>query len=809
MSNLAMDLPEIFATAYAQAARANADMREAVATFESIRSALTSSAPYHEVFAIIDDAVGQADLTRIVPAVVEIRRAYLRHVTATETARLVAEFDADPVRGWVAWLRAYADVFQETSWHTLLGLSLARTALVSSPVAEWPVERVRQNALLVDRQRWRESYEWLDFLANHPEIPAAPRARLLAVTAEMHLYQFVQPSQAELRLTQAEALAPSDHIVQRDRADFLFADADDSSDTAKIEGARKLYQSVAERRPRLADGYVGLGDCALRQNDPVAAEAFYQQAVQFAPGDSTAHQELLHWYAQQRDERDDLIEPVFARLVALSDNEAASSVVVGAQHEQAARALDESENEAKQRKYAKARARLTHALELQPDNASASESLGYIECDLAGANGEDTAAAFERAASHFRRVIEQWPQSVDGYRGMAYVAEKQDDLDGALRWLEQAVSCHPQCESYLLVSRAAIHMRMKRWQPAVEDLARSIAIEPRNSAALSTMLSVAEAANDAGANDEATEILARWRRTKGAAADVGYHNTLGNWCYDANKYLDAEKHYQDAINADPTNAVVRSNHALAAKELRTQFARLSWLDVAIADLTEASRLDPGRADYRERLGRFERERDFVLTYGEEALQLTPTVTPIAVEVAESLLPFLLNPGLSQLSDDSFARIDAWRNAFRVRYGVAVPGIRFRRLDASESGTGITVSIMERTPTRAEPAAHRDNALELILNLVEEACRTRLADFLGHQETATLLRQAGGDAAQKILDDVALLRGFVATVRRAVSDGAVVTDLSARVDAFIEQRRGSTTVTGERLPAAELQLVEGH
>lgn len=806
MSNLAMDLPEIFAAAYAQAARANADMREAVATFEGIRSALTSNAPYHEVFAVINEAMGQADLTRIVPAVVELRRVYRQHVVSVETARLVAEFEVNPERGWVAWLRTYAELFQESSWDTRLGLSLARDALVSSPVAEWPVERIRRSALVVERDHWGESYDWLDFLANHPDIAPDTRARLLSITAEIHLYQFMQPSQADERLARAAALAPTDYIIDRDRADFFFAAADDSGDAAMIEQARKRYQSLAEKWPRMADGYLGLAECAQRQKDLVAAEGFYQQAVQFAPGLSSSHQNLLRWYVQQSEERDDLIDPVFARLVALSDDEAASSVAAGTFHQQeAARALERSEPAAAQRKYTKARARLTRALELQRDNATASEALGYIECD----NGDATPAAFERAESHFRRVIEDWPQLVDGYRGMAYLAEKQNDLPGALRWLERAVACHPQYESSTLVRRAEIHAKMKRWNASLEDLVRSLEIEPRNSAALSTMISLAEDAHDGGATAEAMEILARWRRAKGSDAEVGYHNTLGNWCYGMAKYLDAEKHYQDAVNADPTNAVVRSNHALAAEELRLQFARLSWLDVVIADLTEASRLDPSRAAYQERLKRFVIERDFVQAYGEEAFELSPMVTPISVEVADSLLPFILNSELSQLSDDTSARIDAWRDAFRTRYGVAVSGIRFRRLDASEDGTGFTVSIMERTPIRANAGEAPQEVLQSILNLVDSECRIHLVDFLGHQETAGLLRASTSEAAREILADVTLLRGFVASLRRAISDGAVLTDFPARAEAFIQQRRSSTADTSARPSAAELQLVEGH
>ncbi|HKW02425.1 MAG TPA: tetratricopeptide repeat protein [Vicinamibacterales bacterium] len=753
-----------FANAYLQAAQADANMREAAAALEAVRDRLNARASYHEVLSTIEEQIGQVDLQRLAPAISEFRKAYTRAIVESETDRLKQAFSRDASSGWQAWLTTYAQLFQEGAWRTEIGRQLANGALVSSASADWPVARVQRFAWLICRERWPEAYDWFVFLGEQ-DIPAELRARMIAITAEIQLYRFVQPTKAAAMLTRAEQVCPGEHVTARARAEMCFEAKD-------IEGAKRRYQSIAEKKPRLADGFLGLAECADAEGDASGAEGFYQQALRVAPGMTSAQRGLMNWYSKRLDERERLIMPIFNRLLILSDDEPGECMNLALAYKKAG-------------KYSEARHWLDKCVELQPDNGLGEVWNGHNDRDEASNDASKRDALLASAQAHFEKDLEICPEGLDGPWGMMCVAWDLKDWASARTWCNRALAVHPEWESSILVRRASFALETADWINVDVDLRRSMELEPQNPGATDALLDFADKLVSMN-RPYAEQVLARWREAKGEPAEYLYQNRLGNWHYSDSDYEAAAEHYRRAVQAAPDRPVIRSNYALAAEALRTRGDRLKWLDEGIASLTEASRLDSSQEEYKRRLLRLRIEREFIQFYGESALDLSATVTPLRVEVRSDEVKAILDAQGNNLSPETTTAINAWRGAVLTRIGVALPGVNFTTADDLEPGH-FRMSVMEKA-TRVEQVGDAP-LISAILKAVEALCTSHILEFLGHQESANLLRAANTPATLKILETPRLLTRFVMSLRQLLMQGQPITDIEGLATKYLATHGG--------------------
>lgn len=751
-----------FARSYLHAAQADANMREAAAAIEAIRDRLNARASYHEVLSTIEEQIGQVDVQRLAPAIHELRKAYTRAIVESETERLKQAFSRDASAGWQAWLTTYAQLFQEGSWRTEIGRLLANGALVSSASTEWPVSRVRRFAWLICRERWPEAYDWFAFLGEQ-DLPSELRARMIAITAEIHLYRFVQPTKAEALLKRAEQLCPGEHVTSRARAEMCF----EAKDT---EGAKRRYQAISEKKPRLADGFLGLAECADAEGDASAAEGYYQQALRVAPGMTSAHRGLMNWYSKRLEEREKLILTIFNRLVIVSDDEPGECLNLALAYKKAG-------------KLAEARQWLNKCVTLQPDNGLGEVWSGHTDRDEASGDADRRDALLVSAEARFKKDLGICPEGLDGPWGMMCVAWDRKDWAAAKSWCDRGLALHPEWQSSVLVRRASFAMEMSDWAGADADLRRSMELEPQNPGATDALLDLADKQSSVN-RPAAEEVLARWREFKGSSSEYVYQNRLGNWHYSAGDYGKAAEYYQRAVAASPDRPVMRSNYALAAEALRSRGDRRRWLDEAIGSLTEASRLDPSQDEYKTRLLRLRIERSFVQLYGESALELLPTVTPLRVEVRADEVNALLDAQGTNLSKETIAEINNWRASFMSRIGVVMPGVNFTTAEDLEPGH-FRMSVMEKLH-RVESVGGAP-PISAILTALGVLCHSHITEFLGHQETANLLRNTNTPATLKIVNAPNLLTGFVQSLRRDVMRGQALNDIPGLAMKYLEAR----------------------
>lgn len=775
------DLDAAFAQAYYDAARSGADMRAAAGALESVRDLLRSGPDTFAVWASFDEQIGRAD-DRLAPTLVRLRGEFELAALEAAVGRLEQAFARDPREGWRAWLGLYVGTFDERGFRRGFGAELARRALSWSPSEEWPVERIRRVVSYVLRSRWADACDWFLFLANRQELSGRQRATALCVVAEIELYHFVRLSRARELLRQAVELAPDQPGVLRCWGEYWLA-------REELEQARECFSRLVQMRSDLADGFVGLGDCADKTGDVTAAESYYNQAVVNAPGMRDGYRQLLNWHGKQQwfANREALVESFFARLLRLSDYQPYTWVELGCVYKQ-------------NRRYENARRCFSKALELDPDCSLARVWLGYTHFDDAVSAGLDTprgAELLETARTDFEQTVRFAAEALDGYWAMSGLEMARGDWQAALEWCGRGLRCHPGWEPSVRLRRAHILRQLGRTAEALDDASRSVALEPYSPSAPEILADLAGSFLDAGDQESFARVVEAGDRLEGNALKASFRNRIGNLYYKAADYSAAARCYRQAIEATPCDDVLHSNLALALERRREPGRRLEELTEAAAALSRALNLSPDNAAYRARLSDLEAEFRFVQTYGEDALKLEPFVTPIRVEVAEDVLPDLLNPALEALSEATLRRIGALRARLRERFGITIPGVRFGVLgEAGVSKGAYVIRILERhvyagevepggsfvpapvPGSEAEPPKgvwrKRGEAMEAAWEIWDVAdyllahlgnvVQHHLAEFVGHQEASEMLKGCQSDGARWILNAPGELTRFVRTIR---------------------------------------------
>jgi type III secretion protein V len=276
--------------------------------------------------------------------------------------------------------------------------------------------------------------------------------------------------------------------------------------------------------------------------------------------------------------------------------------------------------------------------------------------------------------------------------------------------------------------------------------------------------------------------------------------------------------------------------------------RIEAVNQAICALEQASNLAPEGVSYREQLEKLRKRKSLITYFGERAMEMPmPVVTPIVLEIAGDLIPYVegkeetkLSPLLEKLTKNLRKRI------FR-EMGVKIPGIRFRGNEDLAEGNYV-IMLMESPVIRGQilqgkrlfPGSLREIAqLEIVayqkavnpltedeafwvgekdwkrvesaklelwdvieypLRHLEAVIRKNLAEFLGHQEVMDLLVSSNCDACNKIQNSNARLTALVHVLQALVTEGVGITAFKAICREFNRlYDAGTETITiAERL-----------
>jgi tetratricopeptide (TPR) repeat protein len=821
----------ILAEAYRTAALNIADMPRVTEALEIMRRALLSETDAIELWDTLDDQLGRAELKRAVPALAQVRDWFRQTLAKEQVKRLWRSFEGDREAGWHDWLTAYAEA-------TAYWLGPLCRVLVGEPFrfpasAETAVDFKHLDEMVV-QERWAEAYPLFEYLMQLDFLHPIVRARLEGNAAQIQFLQLLKPKVALQLLRGALEQAPNHYEVYGTLGQYWI----DQNDFRRAE---RYLRRTMDMAPNRAVGYVYMGDLKEKQGELEAAMEWYRESIDRDASDYAGYIRLLRLYGRPElfSSNRDSIPRLAERAISMEPEEEASI-----SREVARTYQSGSEYEEAHRWYEK-------AIDRQPQCPGAYVDRGnaYIE-----------QGNWDAAQQSFEHAIQIADEAVDGYLGMAWLAERQERWEDALSWYRQVLRRRPQWEVNMCPKIAELHLRLGQRDQAEASLLQALELEPDNSSLQTQLANLAddnyETQKDPAAAqrvyDELLQVVGDkyrptyhqqigrmhyWRGEYQEAIDAYkkaieaapngavYYSDLGdaylklqaweearaayqqasrlapddpqylrakgrayneeaNVYYSAGDNSKAIEGYKSALEYLPDDAVVHSNLARAWKNVTKPGERLAALDHAISALEKASELEPEDTQYSRDLDLQRQRKAIALHFGERSLEMLPVAAPIAMEVATDLLPYVEGSQKNALSQELVGHLSQLRADIRGRYGVRVPGIRFRHDTDLPNGTydvqlfdipvaRATLSVEQRLSTTSyaelqslgvrglatKDPLTRDDAhwidkedwetmekagktlwgvIEYPVRHLESILEDHLSDLIGHQEVQSLL-----------------------------------------------------------------------
>ena len=736
------------------AKRAHLNHADVGAVLEEIRRRATGDC--FELWDAIDGEIGKAGAGVLQSLLIELRKQFQEQLIASMTDEIAAAFRRSPEAGWKEWTRFQAE--------SLCRLRVSVTKRVAEQVFPFPedkkkqVEEFKAAAPKYSRRLWDKVVGVVGALAEMEFVEPVVRARLRVILAE------TLDSDAEVKkqLDAAELLAPEDGRVQTGLGEYWMRQKD-------LEKAKSCFERAIRGSPLIANGYCGLGEYFERREKLVEAEEWYKKALTYAAGDSQGYGKLLELYGRPElfPQRQQAIGDLAERSAVVTPEEAFQSYL-----DVVALYRRNKQFETAKQWYEKAEAECYAALRADKEYASPLSGLETLAEDY----------LLYKDPEHALRIYDATLKIVgDSYRAnyhnrFANVRYDQGDYVVAGQHYRKAIEAGPE-EPIFHRNLAAACRELKDYDKAEGELSTALALD-HNEAAYKEQLALVA-------------------------------NARGNDYYSASDYEKAIQKYQQAVDLEASDAVMHSNLAGAWENLKEPGRHLEAIENAIREYEAAQELNPD-GGYQYNVQRLKRKKAFGECYGEESLDWTHLVTPIAVEVASNLVPYVQGTQ-GGLASELSGHIDEMRKRIQDRFGVQIPGVRFRGNDSSMTDGTYLILIMELPlvvgsislnkkfhpgpPARLEALGisgeealnpetgenglwitEKDagiaeskqltmwNPLKYLVRHLESVVRRNLVEFVGHQELAEIFNEEiGGEplALERLTALAAVARGLVA------------------------------------------------
>jgi type III secretory pathway component EscV/tetratricopeptide (TPR) repeat protein len=845
---------------------------------ETICAADGANRSLFDIQAAINDQIGRAKTPELQQQLIKLRTEFEKEMLRTATSRIERAFKQGPEAGRQAWLTTMAEAitrFQITFCQNLCAFSF--------PFAEsdkQTLERLQKTVRLMLQVRWAEAYEQIDELTRLPFLPVETQARLFVIAGEIQLYHVVNLERAREWFEKAERLLPDDFRVLSGMGEY-WAEKKDP------ELARSYYERAIRSAPNMQLGYTNTGDTFDSAADLETASEWFLKAIEAASGESSAYEKLLRLYG-----RPELFTKHEGKLLTLMqqaravcpEDEYQLYVDLGYCYEQNERLAEA------QTWYEKAisvdprrssgYSNLAQLFEKQGRKEQAEATYKQaIEADPESYDGYWGLTWFYEKEERWTDALEWYqrvPQHIDEWTGIARarVGEMHWRLKNyalAEETLKQELLTHKTNETAknILQSFAAdyykklddresavrVYDEMRRilgdeiflgdyhnwlgnmayyfddYIKAAEEYLAAIAAAP-DSAIFRRNLS--EAYKQLKSFEQAREAL-----QQGFAIDKDVKvfnretslllNAEANGYYAQSDYRRAIELYEQAIKADAGNDVIFSNLAGSWELLREPGKRLEALDAAIAAYQRANKIKVTEK-YEREIARLQTRRDYASRYGEKAIDWLHVVTPIAVEVAQDLIPLTEGSTPGTLSDKLSNHIAAMKARVQSEFGVKLPGLRFRGNESDFPPHSYLIMINEvplvmgtlEMDQRFFPGSADDlktlgvagkdannpltgekgfwiarddwekiegaghalwDVIEYLVKHLESVVQRNLVEFLGHQEIADIVQIESAASFSDLQTSPGKLTSLTSVCCSLVTEGVPITPFPPIYEAF--------------------------
>lgn len=331
-----------------------------------------------------------------------------------------------------------------------------------------------------------------------------------------------------------------------------------------------------------------------------------------------------------------------------------------------------------------------------------------------------------------------------------------------------------------------------------------------------------------------------------------YPFNLGMHHYRQSRYPEAAKNFHKAVQLENNNHLIYDWLAYTEEKCDDSESRKRAIDA----LEKAYELMPENESYLERLSELRQKTATADQVGENNLDKVPLLLPITVEVATDLIP-LVEKENGGLTDELLKLLDDLRKEFTEKYGVQVPGIRFRG-NETDLPDGIYIIMINETPLVSgniyphqflvmgtgeetgetdgeyEDTTHPDTNIPMVwLNKIQvealgiakeerwrpieyliwhlcKSLRRNLGEFLGHQEVQILLDQQFPGWGKDIRVNSNSLTELTLILKDLLEEETPINEFKALCEAYLDNRLTVSNLTElssrlRRLPEIRRQL----
>lgn len=575
------DIVVFFSKAYEQEAlREGVDMRLVSDLLETIRSQVNENDPYDWWDFILLDHV-KFDNDVCLEILRDLKEYYYNFYFEKLMAHLDVVYSQNKEDGLKLWYALYGEAAVHFKEDLLCMLSYKRSkwGRVNKSVAKYA-----KLSRLIQESRWPDAFSYYVEIADNKALADEVRAYAAITLAQIILYHYPETSKAQHYIEKATALLPDHFLVKRAWAEYYFK-------TGDPERARTNFLQVIAMKPGDYLSFNYIADTLVTEAKLEYAESWYEDGLQknFLQTDSYAR--LINLYGNKIwiKEKEVLIPPLLEKIAKrnrflnsrnlVEKNMATAdcfkdSALYQSYRDVGAAYYGNDEIARSEEWYQKARS-------LHPSFSAAIIDIAYLEIHQ---------GAYDKAQQYFTEAIQLDKDNFDVYRGLAYLYEKQNDKDAAIKAYQHCLILRPEWSDWVNNFIGNIYYTSGEYAIAASYYRKAIKANENYNVYRQNL---ADALREQAIQLQDTDKKEAEKLYLAAAKldnDALRWNLLGNFYYKNGRFNDALKNYGKAIELQPEEAVYYENRGLAFESL--------------GKMTEAEQSYKAALDYDNKTGRY-------------------------------------------------------------------------------------------------------------------------------------------------------------------------------------------------------------
>ena len=407
------DITSLFANAYYEAARANADMRAVAEVLEELRAPLSAEKDIYKVWKNINLHIGKSmGNTMRFELLHQLRRQFIDLFYSNIRTEIKSALEKDKAKGWAAWLMAFADALNH--WKSEIFELLVQDDYHFAKANRKDFELYQQGVEFILLERWDHSYPMFLNLLSKEVLTDEQVARLEVTAGQIKLYHLNNFKEALQHYEAAKSLCPGAAFAERGMAEYYIQQKD-------FEKAREYLRDVMGTEGEDYDNFIKLGDSHAAEGDLTAAEEWYKHAKRLNPGAPLASTKLIQLYGKSSlfEKRADRLEQEAEVVIKLEPDQTFITYIdVGYAYQQ-------------NKKYDAAETWFKKAIESNDKIPLGPVYLAYLYQEQ---------EQYEKAEETYLDTLKMAPDYFDALWGLAKLYEVQQKWDEAIKYYELSLS---------------------------------------------------------------------------------------------------------------------------------------------------------------------------------------------------------------------------------------------------------------------------------------------------------------------------------------------------------------------------------